>query len=100
MPLSYKLHEDSLVRDQSTLKFKHLNTALGPLEDLPFSVERTHKANLPVYTDYRDGGSKKCTVVRKINGDVELFKEELSKVVSNAPIVDKMGRIEISGFHS
>ncbi len=61
---------------------------------------RTHSNNLPVYTDYRNGGMKKVTVVRKIIGDVNEFKTELSKVVSNSPIEDKMGRLEISGLHS
>ena len=69
-------------------------------ETLPFSVERTHASNIPVYTDIKHGGSRKCTVIRKITGDLNLFKEELSKVVSNAPITDKMGRVEVTGLHS
>ena len=81
--------------------FVPLNNPLGPLdENLPFSVERTHKGNLPVYTDIRAGGQRKVTVVRKILGDVEAFKTELSKIVSNAPIEEKVGRLEISGFHT
>ena len=37
--------------------FVPLNSPLGPLdESLPFTVERTHKGNLPVYTDIRAGG--------------------------------------------
>ena len=43
---------------------------------------------------------KKVTVVRKITGDINELKEELAKVVSNAPIEEKMGRLEISGLHS
>ena len=39
-------------------------------------------------------------MVRKVFGDVEAFKGELAKVVSNAPITEKMGRLEISGIHS
>ena len=80
--------------------FKHRNEPLGLLEDLPFEVERTHKGNLPVYTDVRAGGTRSLTVVRKIYGDVDKFKTELSKVVSNAPIEEKQGRLEISGKHS
>ncbi len=53
-----------------------------------------------MYTDYRVGGMRKITVVRKITGDINEFKEELAKVVSNAPIEEKMGRIEINGMHS
>ena len=43
---------------------------------------------------------RKITVVRRITGDIEEFKTELAKIVSNAPIEEKMGRIEISGIHS
>ncbi len=43
---------------------------------------------------------RKLTVVRKIYGDVNEFKTELAKVVSNAPIEEKMGRIEINGMHA
>ena len=63
-------------------------------------MERTFRNNLPVYTDFRNGGSRKLTVVRKVLGDVNEFKEELAKVVSNSPIEEKMGRIEINGVHS
>lgn len=40
------------------------------------------------------------TVIRKIEGDVEALKLELAKVVSNASIEEKMGRLEITGVHS
>ena len=80
--------------------FVPLNEPLGTLEALPFSVERTHKGNLPVYTDTRAGGQRKVTVVRKIFGDSDIFKAELSKIVSNSPILEKNGRFEISGFHT
>ena len=43
---------------------------------------------------------KKVTIVRRIFGDVNEFKDELSKVVSNSDIEEKMGRVEISGLHS
>ena len=80
--------------------FVPINEPLGTLEALPFEVERTHKGNLPVYTDTRAGGQRKVTVVRKILGDSEAFKAELSKIVSNSPIEEKNGRFEISGFHT
>ena len=80
--------------------FVPMNKPLGTLETLPFDVERTHKGNLPVYTDTRAGGQRKVTVIRKIFGDVEAFQLELSKVVSNSPIAEKNGRLEISGFHT
>ena len=80
--------------------FMPLNKPLGTLETLPFDIERTHKGNLPVYTDTRAGGQRRVTVVRKLYGDVAIFKEELSKIVSNSPIEEMQGRLEISGFHT
>ena len=56
--------------------------------------------NLPVYTDFRNGGQRKLTVVRKVAGDVNEFKSEISKIVSNSPITEKMGRLEIAGLHT
>ena len=52
-------------------------------------IERTTSNNLPVYTDFRNGGMRKITVVRKIYGDVDEFKSELSKIVSNSTIEEK-----------
>ena len=98
LPLTYKLHDDSLVKTD-TGKLKNLNEALGPLEDIPFEIMRTHRSNLPVYTDVKQN-SHEITVVRRIFGDLEAFKSELSKVVSNSPIKEKQGRVEISGMHS
>ena len=88
VPFTYQLHKDELVKDENG-KFRHLNEPLGPLEDIPFQVMRTHRNNLPVYTDIRSGSQRQLTVVRKLYGDVEAFKTEVSKVVSNAPIVEK-----------
>ena len=55
---------------------------------------------MPVFTDIRSGSMRSLTVVRKLYGDVEAFKTEVAKVVSNSPIVEKQGRLEISGVHS
>ena len=81
-------------------KFKPANKPLGTLEDLPFTIDRTHRGNLPVFTDIRSGGNRSLTVVRKVTGDIETLKVELAKVCSNAPIEEKVGRLEISGKHS
>ena len=34
----------------------HLNEPIGASSPLPFQVDRTHKKNLPVYTDFKMGG--------------------------------------------
>lgn len=53
-----------------------------------------------MYTEYRSGGQQKVTIIRKIMGDVDGFKSELAKVCSNAPIEEKIGRVEVNGIHS
>jgi translation initiation factor 1 (eIF-1/SUI1) len=53
-----------------------------------------------VYTDFRNGGMKKVTIVRRLTGDIDEFTAELKKVVSNSPVEEKIGRVEISGMHS
>lgn len=94
-PLTFKLHEMSALqkdlgdRDFLATSFRPSSTPLGPLETLPFQVDRTFKGNLPVYTDQKASGNKQSTVVRKIYGDVDAFKMELAKVVSNSPIEEK-----------
>ena len=52
---------------------------MGPVSDeenaalMPFNIDRTHKNNLPVYTEFRMGGQQKRTVIRKLTGDVNAF---------------------------
>ena len=78
-----------------------MNEPLGTLSlDMPFEVKRTHRDNLPVYSEFKMNGQQKKTIVRNITGDLNQFKEELSKIVSNSPITEKMGRLEISGLHT
>lgn len=55
---------------------------------------------MPVYTDYRNGGMKRVTIVRKLTGDIDEFKNELRKITSNSTIEEKQGRVEVSGLHS
>lgn len=38
-------------------------------------------------------------MVRKVTGDVDKFVEELRKIVSNAEVRKKVGKIEIPGVH-
>jgi large subunit ribosomal protein L49 len=91
-PLKYKLHEMPSAENSIT-------QPLGPIETLPFQISRTHTGNLPIYTDYRNDRTRKLTIIRRISGDINDFKEELAKVVSNAPISEKVGRLEVKGLH-
>lgn len=90
-PLKYKLHP--LLNDDAG------GLPLGNTESLPFKILRTHIGNLPVYTEYKNNRNQKTTIIRKITGDVEEFKNELTKVVSNYETVVKTGRVEVKGIH-
>ena len=60
-------------------------------KEYPFKVSRTggkpNKASgfLPVYSDFRIGGTKITTIVRKISGDREYFLRELRAVLKLSP---------------
>lgn len=65
---------------------------------LPFFVSRTPTQGIPVYSDYRNGRSRVLTIVRKISGDAEALREELSRVLGGSVRVDvRVGRVEVSG---
>jgi len=57
----------------------------------PFTISRTGgKPNkaigfLPVYSDFRIGGSKVTTIIRKISGDRDYFVKELRAVLKLSP---------------
>ena len=92
-PLKFKLQP--LPEPDSTWQ-----APLGQTAHLPFHVPRTFTGNLPVSTEFRNNRQRKLTVVRKVVGDLDEFKAELAKVVSNAPIFDKTGRVEVRGLHT
>ena len=65
---------------------------------LPFHVARTSLGRqVPVYSDYRNGRSRKLTLVRKVTGDAERLVEELRRLTGGASVVARPGRIEIEG---
>ena len=92
-PLKFKLQ--ALPKPDTTW-----NTPLGNTEHLPFHVQRTSTNNLPVYTDFTYGDSKKLTIIRKVTGDMHAIKEELIKITSNSEVIIKHGKLEVKGLHS
>ena len=61
-------------------------------------VERSSTGNhLPVYTEYKGGGTKVETILRKISGDVESLKAELEKVVYPEPVDVRAGKLVVRG---
>lgn len=43
--------------------------------NLPFFIKRSKYNNLPVYTDYKNAGSRKITIIRKIKGDLKALDD-------------------------
>jgi large subunit ribosomal protein L49 len=96
-PLKYKLQE---ISEKDALEKYEYKDPLGNTDHIPFAVARTHKGNLPVYTLYRNARSSKETIIRHITGDVHEFKDEVSKIVSNAAVKHKTGKVIITGLHA
>ncbi len=96
-PLTYKLQE--IPQREADYNWE-ISKPLGNTEMLPFKIMRTHTNNLPVYSDYKNNRIIRETIVRNISGDVEEFKKELSKIVSNAEIKHKVGKVIVTGMHS
>jgi large subunit ribosomal protein L49 len=65
---------------------------------LPFHVARTTLGRqVPVYSEYKNGRSRRLTLVRRVSGDAEALVEELRRVTGGASVVARPGRIEIEG---
>jgi large subunit ribosomal protein L49 len=65
---------------------------------VPFSVARTAIGQqVPVYTDYKNGRSRKLTVIRRVSGNVDALVEELRRVTGGAEVTARLGRVEIEG---
>lgn len=71
-----------------------------PLPGLPFHVQRTPKGlQIPVYRDYRAGGNKVMTLIRRFQGDKAELASEMSKICGSKPAMIRPGRIEVDGDH-
>jgi len=82
------------------------------MPEYPFSIQRTkNKPNgavgfLPIYSDFRIGGTKVTTIVRKVIGDKSLFIKEMGiaigmdeKKLKESVRIRAGGNIEINGPH-
>ncbi|KAI9325963.1 mitochondrial large subunit ribosomal protein-domain-containing protein [Zopfochytrium polystomum] len=59
-----------------------LHAPLPPKESLPYEVRRTAKAGwLPVYREFKNGGTNVSTIIRRIEGDAEALARHLSAFV-------------------
>ncbi|KAL9954347.1 hypothetical protein ACROYT_G041871 [Oculina patagonica] len=70
--------------------------------NLPFFIKRSKYNNLPVYTDYRSGGSRKLTIIRKIKGDLKTLDDCLKYHLGNdimTSINELTSQVKIRGIY-
>ncbi|PVV00594.1 hypothetical protein BB560_005020 [Smittium megazygosporum] len=60
--------------------------SVSSLAPLRYHVNRTQFKSLPVYTEFRNNGTRKLTLVRRIEGDIEQLKSELEPIVGKENI--------------
>jgi large subunit ribosomal protein L49 len=87
-----------LVRFQPPAEGESPPPVLPPDEPLPFRVHRSRNGNLPVYSDFRIGGSKVVTILRKYQGDVDALSTAVSRLCES-DVYKFHGRIEVKGKH-
>ncbi|KAI8140347.1 mitochondrial ribosomal protein subunit Img2 [Fennellomyces sp. T-0311] len=51
----------------------------------PYFISRTANNGLPVYTDFKNGGTQQLTIIRRIEGDAEALKNEILTLFPDAP---------------
>jgi len=49
------------------------------LKPLPYFVSRTQNNNLPVYQEYKAGGNKLQTRIRKVEGNLQFLKNQIEE---------------------
>ena len=65
---------------------------------VPFTISRTRSHGLPVYLDYRGGGTLVTTCVRRVEGDVGAMARQLQVMVGERTrVVVRPGRVEVKG---
>ncbi|KAJ2063739.1 mitochondrial 54S ribosomal protein img2 [Coemansia sp. S146] len=52
----------------------------------PYFVHRTRFQSLPVYTDIKNGKTRRLTIVRRVEGDLEALRADMSKALSDSSI--------------
>ena len=96
-PLTYKLQD---IPERDAKSFYEISNPLGGTTHIPFQITRTHTNNLPVYTVFKNSRTTKLTVIRHIMGDIEEFKKELGKIVSNSDVSHQTGKVLVKGMHA
>ena len=50
-----------------------------------YFISRTANKGLPVYTEFKNGGTKHLTIIRRIEGDAEALKNDVLALFPEAP---------------
>ena len=62
-------------------------------QHFPYSIQRTTSKNLPIYQHSKRGGNLHLTTLRKIDGNLQVLKEEIQQALKIEPfVVDRKGR--------
>ncbi|GAA6048055.1 hypothetical protein JCM3770_000169 [Rhodotorula araucariae] len=66
---------------------------------LAYNVPRTRFGELPVYSEFKNGGSRVLTIVRKAEGDIEALRTDLTAFLSSVPSLSKpaQGQVILRG---
>ncbi|KAL5463458.1 hypothetical protein EMCRGX_G032353 [Ephydatia muelleri] len=65
----------------------------GSKEALPFRIIRSKFSNLPVYLDYRNGGTRILTKIRRIDGDVMAMERMLRKIIGDKKLMTRVDEL-------
>ncbi|OMJ25844.1 54S ribosomal protein img2, mitochondrial [Smittium culicis] len=75
---SIQLCRQMTIRHLSTIKVSDQSTiASKPSTQLRYFIQRTSFKSLPIYTEFKNNGSRKLTIIRKIEGDLNALKSDL-----------------------
>lgn len=67
----------------------------------PSQVSRTTLGKqVPVYTEFKNGRTRRLTVVRRVTGSEAALARELYRVTGGATITVHAGRVEVEGDRS
>lgn len=70
-----------------------------------YFIERSRVGNIPVYVDYRGGGNKIVTEIRKIQGNAVELKKDLQAKLPLIPeknwrVIPQSNKIEVKGNYA
>ncbi|KAJ1877993.1 mitochondrial large ribosomal subunit, partial [Kickxella alabastrina] len=62
------------------------STAAPQMVKYPYFVRRTRFQSLPVYSKVKNGGTRKLTMIRRIDGDIEALRTDINQMLGNISV--------------